>query len=118
MRGCGVLALAWLLLAAAPPTDLAPKISSALAGLVADGEPGLAVLVRRDGRTVFERGYGVRELRERRKVDARTGFRLASVTKQLTAASIARLVRDGKLRYEDKLPQALPGFPAYGNTVT
>ena len=118
MRGCAVFALAWLFLAAAPPTDPAPRIAEALARLVADSEPGLAVLVRRDGRTVFEHGYGVRELRERRKVDARTGFRLASVTKQLTAASIVLLVREGKLRFEDTLPQALPGFPAYGNIVT
>jgi CubicO group peptidase (beta-lactamase class C family) len=113
-----VLALAWLLLAIAPPADPSPKIGSTLAGLVAEGEPGLAVLVRRDGRTVFERGHGVRELRDRRKVDARTGFRLASVTKQLTAATIMRLVREGRLRYEDTLPRALPGFPAYGNAVT
>src|SRR5262245_65660790 len=36
----------------------------------------------------------------------------------MTAASIMLLVRDGRLRYEDTLTQALPGFPAYGNTVT
>ena len=34
--------------------------------------PGLAVLVRKDGRTVFERGYGVRDLRSLRKIDAVT----------------------------------------------
>jgi CubicO group peptidase (beta-lactamase class C family) len=87
-------------------------------GLVADGEPGLAVLVRRDGRTVVERGYGARELRTRTPIDARTSFRLASVTKQMTAAAIMLLVRDGRLRYEDTLPRALPGFPAYGNGIT
>ncbi len=118
MSGSAVLPLAWLLLAAAPPTDPAPKIASAVAGLVSEGEPGLAVLVRRDGRTVFENGYGVRDLRDRTRIDARTGFRLASVTKQLTAAAIVLLVREGKLRYEDTLPQALPGFPAHGERVT
>ena len=34
-------------------------------GLVRGDEPGLAVLVRQDGKTVFERGYGVRDLRGR-----------------------------------------------------
>jgi len=91
---------------------------AAVKGLVADGEPGVAVLVRRDGRTVLERGYGVRELRTREPIDARTSFRLASVTKQMTAAAIMLLVRDGRLRYEDTLPRALPGFPAYGNGIT
>src|SRR5262245_65120315 len=36
----------------------------------------------------------------------------------MTAASIMLLVRDGRLRYEDTLTQALPGFPAYGSAVT
>jgi CubicO group peptidase (beta-lactamase class C family) len=76
------------------------------------------VLVRRNGRTVFERGYGVRDLRTRAPIDLRTRFRLASVTKQMTAAAIMTLVRDGRLRYEDTLTRALPGFPAYGSAVT
>ena len=40
------------------------------------------------------------------------------MTKQLTAAAIVLLVRDGRLRYEDTLPRALPGFPPYGSGVT
>src|SRR5262249_61402231 len=89
-----------------------------LKGLVAHDQPGMAVLVRKNGQTVYEHGYGVRDLRTRTPIDARTRFRLASVTKQLTAASIMLLVRDGRLRYEDTLVQALPGFPAYGSAVT
>lgn len=89
-----------------------------LKGRVTDGEPGLAVLVRRNGRTVFERGAGVRDLRTRQAIDPRTSFRLASVTKQMTAAAIMLLVHDGRLRYEDSLVKALPGFPAYGSGVT
>jgi CubicO group peptidase (beta-lactamase class C family) len=111
--------LALLLLAGSalsPGRDAAA--SPLLKGLVADGEPGLAVLVRKDGRTVLERGYGVRDLRTREPIGPRTGFRLASVTKQMTAAAIMLLVRDGRLRYEETLTQALPGFPAYGNEVT
>jgi CubicO group peptidase (beta-lactamase class C family) len=116
-----VLALALLLFAGsanAPAVDREAVTSALLKGLVADGEPGLAVLVRRDGRTVFERGYGVRDLRTGAPIDARTRFRLASVTKQMTAAAIMRLARDGRLRYEDTLTRALPGFPAYGSGVT
>jgi CubicO group peptidase (beta-lactamase class C family) len=98
--------------------DTGAAISARLQGLVGESDPGLAVLVRRDGRTVLAQGYGVRDLRGRRPIDARTGFRLASVTKQMTAAAIVRLVRERKLRYEDTLSQALPGFPVYGSAVT
>jgi CubicO group peptidase (beta-lactamase class C family) len=80
--------------------------------------PGLAVLVRKDGRTVFERGYGVRELRSFAKIDPQTNFRLASCSKQFTAMSIMLLVHDGKLRYDDKLTDVFPDFPAYGKAIT
>jgi len=114
-----LLPLAFLLLAAVRPAAEAPARTAALLeGLVARDEPGLAVLVRRGGRTVLERAYGVRERRTRAPIDARTGFRLASVTKQLTAAAIVLLVREGRLRYDEPLSDALPGFPAYGKAVT
>ena len=110
--------LLFLLAGAAPAVDRAAATSALLNGLVADGDPGVAVLVRTNGRTVFERGYGVRDLRTRAPIDSRTRFRLASVTKQMTAAAIMLLVRDGRLRYEDILTRARPGFPAYGSGVT
>jgi len=112
-----LLALA-LLLAGSSPAVERPETPAVLKGLVADGEPGLAVLVRRDGATVLAQGYGVRDLRGRQPIDARTGFRLASVTKQMTAAAVMLLVRDGRLRYDDTLTRALPGFPAYGSGIT
>jgi CubicO group peptidase (beta-lactamase class C family) len=80
--------------------------------------PGLAVLVRKDGRTAFERGYGARELRSFAKIDPQTNFRLASCSKQFTAMSIMLLVHDGKLRYNDTLTDVFPDFPAYGRTIT
>jgi CubicO group peptidase (beta-lactamase class C family) len=80
--------------------------------------PGLAVLVRQDGRTLFEHGYGVRELKSRLPIDGVTDFRLASFTKQFTAMAIMLLVHDGKLRYDQPLTDLFPGFPAYGKSIT
>ncbi len=81
-------------------------------------EPGLAVLVKKDGRVVFERGYGVKELRTGSKIDTKTNFRLASVTKQFTAMAIMLLVHDGKLRYETPLGEIFAEFPEYGKKIT
>jgi CubicO group peptidase (beta-lactamase class C family) len=80
--------------------------------------PGLAVLVRRDGRALFEKGYGVRDLRTQAKIDEHTNFRLASFTKQFTAMAVMLLVRDGKLRYDQTLTELFPDFPAYGEHIT
>src|SRR5712672_2076753 len=97
---------------------LVTRIDAIFCPLADNKSPGVAVLVRKDGHTVFERGYGVRELRSLAKIDEQTNFRLASCSKQFTAMSIMLLVHDGKLHYDDKLADVFPDFPAYGKTIT
>jgi CubicO group peptidase (beta-lactamase class C family) len=96
---------------------MASALNAIFSPLANANSPGLAVLVRKDGRTVFERGYGVRELRSFEEIDPQTNFRLASCSKQFTATSIMLLAHDGKLRYDDKLTDVFPDFPAYGKTI-
>jgi CubicO group peptidase (beta-lactamase class C family) len=95
-----------------------PKIEAIFAPLSDAQSPGVAVLVRRGGRTVLERGYGLRELSARVAIDPETNFRLASCTKQFTAMAIMLLVHDRKLNYEQSLAEIFPEFPAYGATIT
>lgn len=94
------------------------QIDALLSGLVSTEEPGAAVLVVKDGRIAFERGRGLTDLRTRRRIDARTNFRMASCTKQFTAAAIMLLVRDGRLSYETRLTDIFRDFPEYGRAVT
>lgn len=88
------------------------------AGLKSEHAPGAAVLVIKNGRVLFQRGYGVTDLRSLRRIDARTNFRLASVTKQFTAMAIMLLVHDGRLHYDDRLADVFPDFPEYGHAIT
>jgi CubicO group peptidase (beta-lactamase class C family) len=97
---------------------LVTRIDAIFSPLADNKSPGVAVLVRKDGHTVFERGYGVRELRSLAKIDEQTNFRLASCSKQFTAMSTMLLVHDGKLHYDDKLTDVFPDFPAYGKAIT
>jgi len=76
------------------------------------------VLVVRNGKPVFQRGYGVTDLRTLHPIDDKTDFRLASFTKQFTATCIMLLVHDGKLRYDQHLTEIFPEFPAYGKPIT
>ncbi len=96
----------------------ARSVEDVFSGMSSDRAPGAAVLVLRDGRAVFARGFGVADLRTMRPVDELTNFRLASVTKPFTAAAVVLLVREGKLRYEDTLTSVFPEFPAYGRDIT
>lgn len=94
------------------------RIDAIFASLQSSDAPGAAVLVVRNGKTIFHRGYGVTDLRTRRPIDSKTDFRLASFTKQFTATCIMLLVHDGKLRYDDHLTDIFPEFPQYGKTIT
>ena len=94
------------------------KINSIFAPLTDEHSPGLAVLVLKDGKKLFERSYGLRNLQASARIDARTNFRLASCSKQFTAMAIMLLVHDRKLRYDQTLTEIFPEFPAYGKSIT
>ena len=91
---------------------------SVFGSLVKPDQPGFAVLIRYGGRNAYKRAEGVRDLRSKAKIDARTNFRLASFTKQFTAMAVMLLVHDGKLRYDQTLAELFPDFPAYGKSIT
>ncbi|HXR32452.1 MAG TPA: serine hydrolase domain-containing protein [Verrucomicrobiae bacterium] len=97
---------------------LKQEIDSIFTGVTRPDDPGLALLVLKNGHVVFEKGYGVAELRTHTKIESKTNFRLASVSKQFTAMAIMLLVHDGKLRYDEKLTDVFPDFPDYGNSIT
>jgi len=82
------------------------------------GVPGAGVLVLRDGRPVHRAGYGLADLEERTPATPRTNFRLASVSKQFTAAAIEILAERGALSYDDPITRFLPSLPPYAQTIT
>ncbi|MEZ0471329.1 serine hydrolase domain-containing protein [Luteimonas salinilitoris] len=82
------------------------------------GVPGAAVLVLHDGDAVVRRGYGLANLEAGVPVTPASNFRLASLTKQFTAAAILLLAEDGRLRLDDPLRKWLPTLPAAAEPVT
>ncbi|HPW17096.1 MAG TPA: serine hydrolase domain-containing protein [Candidatus Aminicenantes bacterium] len=119
-RASPLLALPLLLagLAGASPARPAQLVDALLKGLGGEREPGVAVMVLQDSEVVYLGARGVADMQAMRPIDSRTNFRLASLTKPFTAAAVMLLVRDGKLRYEDRLTDLLPGFPDYGRDIT
>jgi CubicO group peptidase (beta-lactamase class C family) len=100
------------------PSTMTQNIDAIFAPLVTPNSPGVAVLVIKNGKKLFERGYGLRDLQSAAKIDPSTNFRLASCSKQFTAMAIMLLVHDGKLRYDQKLIEIFPDFPAYGKSIS
>ena len=80
--------------------------------------PGASLLVVKDGKPIIRRGFGYANLEKREKAGAETNYRMASVTKQFTAASILLLKQDGKLRLEDSVRKYLPELPDSDGKIT
>lgn len=85
--------------------------------------PGLAITVVKEGRVLFAKGYGVRELPGSRStkpepVDTQTLFACASTTKAMTVTLLGMLVDAGRLRWDDPVYQYLPELQFYEPYVT
>lgn len=82
------------------------------------GVPGLAIAIVEDGKTTLARGFGLRQLGAPDKVDGDTLFPTGSTGKALTVAALATLVDAGKISWDDKVIEHLPGFQMYDPWVT
>ncbi|RLD24427.1 MAG: serine hydrolase [Bacteroidetes bacterium] len=75
--------------------------------------PGMAVAIVKDGEIIFAKGYGVLEEGKNNKVDAHSMFAIASNTKAFVSASLAHLVWEEKISWDDKVVSHLPYFELY-----
>ncbi len=93
------------------PRDLPAEFDAYVTQAVKDWKAvGLAVTVVKDGKIVFGRGYGLRELGKPEVVDTNTLFSIGSTTKAITSAAMGMLVDEGKVRWDDPVTKYLPGF--------
>lgn len=80
--------------------------------------PGMAIAVIKDDKVVLAKGYGSRELGKNAPVNENTLFAIASNSKAFTTASLAILVDEKKLAWDDKVSKYLPDFKMYDPWVT
>ncbi len=82
------------------------------------GLPGLAVGIVVDGDVVYTRKRGELAVGEGEDIDGSSVFKIASNSKSMTTALLARLVDQGKLRWDDPVMKHLPGFRMHDAWVT
>src|SRR4030095_6283559 len=80
--------------------------------------PGFAIAIVKDDKVVMSKGYGVRKLGETATGDDNTLFAIASHNKAFTAAALAILEDEGKLKWDDRVTKYLPDFELYDSYVT
>lgn len=79
---------------------------------------GSAVAIVKDGRIIYEKGFGVKSFDTKEKVDEHTNFAIASNSKAFTTAALAMLVEEGKIKWTDKVVDHIPEFKMYNAYVT
>ncbi|HEY4147181.1 serine hydrolase [Pinirhizobacter sp.] len=98
--------------ASVPPTPDPSLEAFAHKAMQTFDTPGMA-LVTVEGDAITTHAWGVRKLGETAAVDAHTIFPIGSNTKAFTTAALAILVDQGKLRWDDRVVDKLPGFRMY-----
>jgi len=96
------------------PVDPVDALMAPYAGDV----PGASLLVIKDGKAVVDRSYGLANLEDDDKATPATNYRLASVSKQFTAAAILLLAEQGRLTLDDPIRRWLPSLPQTTSAVT
>jgi D-alanyl-D-alanine carboxypeptidase len=96
---------------AAAPRTVPESIDQYLSSRFDPNAPGAAVIVVKDGKVVFRKGYGLADLELKVPVRPEMVFRLASVTKQFTAVAVLMLAEQGKLSLSDEIQRFIPDYP-------
>ena len=104
---------------AAPPAspDIA-RMEQVIQSFVASKQFMGAVLVARGNDKLLDKGYGFADLEWKVPDSPKTKFRLGSITKQFTAASILLLQERGKLNVHDAVKKYMPDAPAAWDKIT
>jgi CubicO group peptidase (beta-lactamase class C family) len=95
-----------------PPRDA--RIDSIFSQWDREDSPGCALGVVRDGRFVYERGYGMANLDYGIPNSPRMVYYVGSVSKQFTAASVVLLAAEGRIQLDDPVRKYVPELPDYG----
>lgn len=127
-RNCASFAIsailsAFLIILAVAPASLTAdettdKVDKLFAAWDKTTTPGAALAVIKDGKIIYERGYGMAKLEDGIVNTPDKVFDIGSVSKQFTATCVAMLIREGKIGLGDDIRKYIPEMPAYEKPVT
>ena len=100
------------------PRNLETRVDQLLSQIFKPQEPGAAIIIAKDGKVIFRKGYGMANLELEVPVEPNMVFRLGSITKQFTAVAILMLMEQGKLSLNDPLTKFISDYPTHGQTIT
>ncbi|MBX6366005.1 MAG: beta-lactamase family protein [Gemmatimonadetes bacterium] len=121
-RACARLALAATIVLAAPAAAQTfapnPQVDRIFAEWDRPTSPGCVLGVLRDGRFIYQRGFGMANLDYDIPNSPKLVYYVGSVSKQFTAATVALLSLQGKLSLDDDVRKYIPELADYGTPIT
>ena len=96
--------------------DLQVKLDSLYNVHFNENSPGAALLILYDGKKIVNKGYGLRDLENKKPITSSTNMRSASMAKQFTCLGILKLIEQDKLSLSDTVYKYFP-FPTFKNVT-
>ncbi|WP_395008416.1 serine hydrolase domain-containing protein [Undibacterium sp.] len=101
-----------------PTPPLHPQITATANAVMQKHHiPGMAIVFVKDGKIAFEKGFGITKITDGTAVNTSTLFKVGSISKSITAAALALLMQDGKLKWDDPLSLHIPELEAANPAV-
>ena len=73
-------------------------------------EPGGAVLIAKNGKVIYEKGFGIEDLQTKKPISSHTLFNVGSISKTFVAFGILQLAKENKLSLDDDIAKYFPDF--------
>ena len=101
------------------PAEKITKIETAITSFMSrQSVPALSIAIVEDNQLRFQRGYGMADVENFVPAKASTVYRIASVSKSLTAVAAMQLVERGKLDLDAPVQKYVPSFPTKNYPIT
>ncbi len=94
------------------------KLDSIANSKTGKNTPGFSIMVIYKGNKIFNRGFGLANLKTKRQLNSHSNFYLASVSKEFTTMAIMILHDRGLIGFDDPVKKYLPGLPSYYKNIT
>lgn len=109
MRNCIALFVACVIVVCSSAQQV-HSVDSLLNTMYNNQQPGIAIGIVQNGKTIFTGGYGVKDVTTKQLIQASTNFNIASLTKQFTAMAVLQLAQQGKIKLNDSPGKYLPSL--------
>ena len=91
-------------------SSVSPEFDKIFDSVFKAGEPGGAVLIAKDGKVIYEKGFGIEDITTKKPITTKTLFNVGSISKTFVAFGILQLAKENKLSLDDDLYKYFPDF--------